>query len=155
MSWETDLYTAISFDRQTYNTRGEVDEALGQVRGRIASIREKLMQYALMTEPGKLIQRECLEEGQSYLDYIASDVRDALDEYEGLADDEYALSILSARWDDCHKANGYPKPVPADLLNFDKSYIAGDFVKTDPDDPDPYDEGGGDEGGEGIEKQTR
>ena len=110
---------------------------------------------ALMTEPGKLIQRECLEEGQSYLDYIASDVRDALDEYEGLADDEYALSILSARWDDCHKANGYPKQVPADLLNFDKSYIAGDFVKTDPDDPDPYDEGGGDEGGEGIEKQTR
>ena len=52
MSWETDLYTAISFDRQTYNTRDEVDEALGQVRGRIASIREKLMQYALMTEPG-------------------------------------------------------------------------------------------------------
>lgn len=128
MGWETDLFTNISFNRDTFNSIDTVNSRLDEVDHLIKIYEEDLKTTALITEPKKFC-----DEDQDPLWFITNKVRVALEELEILYIDRYKLSLLADAWDECHDKDGYAIPRP-DNIKLNTSFLDGDFIKHSKDD---------------------
>lgn len=124
MAWSTDALIHVSFNRQTFNCRADVESFIEDKEFEIESAKKTLLQLALMTEPKKFC-----DEDADPLWWIQHQVDDAI---EIIEINSYLIGIAQrvlAGWDESHHENGMAYDLPWD--KFDKMQrVRGDFVKT-------------------------
>lgn len=121
MGFGTYLYTGIYFNRETYNSKHQVEAALEETRDRIEQARKELTKLAFMTEPKKFCGEDESPEG-----YLSRTLADVIEELEDSVIKEYKLTILLDDWDETHDSEG--KAIrPSDEGR--KPFICGDFVE--------------------------
>lgn len=123
MSQSTRIFTRINFLDKTYNDKAEVERDLEKVRNRLAELKSNLRVLAYMTEPNKFKDPE-----QSTDYFVDSNVNKLYEEFEELFVEEWKLSILLDRWQECHMDNGLGVNPPDNILY--TTFIDGDFVLT-------------------------
>lgn len=123
MSQSTRLYTRITFFDKNYNSKCEVENDLENARERLARLRQRMMYFALMTEPKKFASDM---ETPEY--YVENNVQVLMDEIQDEALGIWKLEILLDRWDECHTKDGLGKYPPDEAKH---TYIDGSFVFTD------------------------
>lgn len=123
MSQSTRLYTRMVFFDKSYNNKFEVEVDLEKARARLARLRQRLMHFALMTEPKKFAHEN---ETPEY--YVENNVQALMDELQDEAVGIWKLEILLDRWDECHTSEGLGKYPPEEAQH---TYIDGSFVFTD------------------------
>jgi hypothetical protein len=123
MSQGTNLYTRIRFIDKTYNSKDEVLGDYNYVTDRIRQIKNRLLMFAMMTEPEKFKSKD-----ESAEFYIKSNMTDLIEEYEDLVVEHYKLSMLLENWERCHNDKGLAIDPPDDI-KYDH-YMDGDFVYT-------------------------
>lgn len=120
MSWSTELYCNVSFNRETFNTKYEVEQALENVKADIISYEEEIKALVYMTEPQKFYNVE---------DNMYYELRSRTNELLELLSEnyimQYKLSLLLYNWDKCHDKDGLAIAPPDDI----KPYLWGDFIK--------------------------
>lgn len=124
MSWQTDLFTNITFNRKTYNSLGEVESDYDKVCNMIKHFEGDLRSLALITEPKKFCDEE-----QDPLWFLKHKVEECLEELEDLYVEKYKLELLISEWNHCHNEEGYAIPRPENI-HWNSSFLDGDFVKT-------------------------
>lgn len=120
MSWSTELYCNISFNRETFNNKYEVEESLSSIKEDIASYEEELKALVYMTEPQKFYK---VEDNMYY--ELRSRVNELLELLSDSYIQEYKLNLLLYNWDKCHDKDGLAIAPPDNL----KAYLWGDFVE--------------------------
>ena len=117
MGWATYLTTDIVFNRQTFKTIHEVNDAIEENKKMIDYYKTKLNNLAMMTEPKKMMTKDC--------DEPLWWVQKEFDEYyEGLEEciiEDWKLGLLYDEWFNCHDKDG--KPIRRELSI---NYIEGD-----------------------------
>ena len=117
MGWATYLTTTLTFNRETYKSKYEVETAIEENKDMINYYKSKLYNLAVMTEPQKMMPKDCEEP----LWWIQKEFEEY---YEGLTEcivEGWKLSILLDEWDKCHDSNG--KPIKRELSI---QYVDGD-----------------------------
>lgn len=122
MSWQTNLFTNIIFNKATYNSIGEVKDSIKLSKAVIERLKKELLSLALMTEP----QKFCPENSDPFI-WIPNTVEDVINSLEEEFIELFKLELLEDYWKDCHDKNGLAIPPPN---NISKAYLDGDFVKT-------------------------
>ena len=131
MGWGTYLRTDLYFNRETFNSKYQVEEALNETRKSLRDLRSAILQLAIMTEPEKFFKPEpgedypefCLDALNKRMDYL-------LEEFENMTIEEYKLSLLLDEWDGSHdKESGYAKDTPESEKE-GNSYVFGDFIES-------------------------
>ena len=125
MSWETRLFTSISFNRATYNDKHDVKSDLDETNGLIEFCKKTIRDLVVMTEPNKFFNNE---DSNPYLE-MTSEYEHQIDFLEELLIKKYKLCILLDDWDNCHDVNGLAID-PPDNIKYDTAYLDGDFVNT-------------------------
>ena len=123
MSQSTRIFTRINFLDKTYNSKSEVERDLENVRNRLEELKSHLRVLAYMTEPNKFKDPD-----QSTDFFVDSNVNYLYESFEELFVEEWKLSILLDRWDDCHNIDGLGIEPDDDFRN--RTFIDGDFVLT-------------------------
>ena len=122
MGWSTDALVKISFSRETFDTKGKVEDYIENQEHTIEMCTNTLKQLAWMTEPKKFCEEE-----ESPEFYIKNNLEWALEELEKAIENRYkAMRVLEA-WDYMHHESGcalYEKSMK------DKQRIWGDFIPT-------------------------
>lgn len=124
MSVNTNLYTKIVFNRKTYNSKIEVQNDLETAQELIAKTKERIKFFGFMTEPEKY-----KPEDETSFWFVDNSLDVLIEELQELTITEYKLEMLLNKWDLCHDVNGVGIAPPAQTEK-NKSYIDGDFVKT-------------------------
>ena len=126
MSFSTDLYTSISFNRETYDTKYKIEEALDEARNGAEYCKTRLHQLAAMTDP----QKFCSEE-EDPLIWLTNEVDSAITDLEDYTKDIYKLELLLECFDEAYdKEKKCFKKLPVGV-HWDSSFISGDFIKTE------------------------
>ena len=123
MSQSTRIFTRINFLDKTYNSKSEVERDLENVRNRLVELKSHLRVLAYMTEPNKFKDPD-----QSTDFFVDSNVNYLYESFEELFVEEWKLSILLDRWDDCHNIDGLGIEPGDNFRN--RTFIDGDFVLT-------------------------
>lgn len=131
MGWSTELFCNISYNRQTFNSRYEVEDALEDVNKSIDRIQAELRDLALMTEPEKLLVTKRDDDDSSIYWQIKRTVEDDLEMLREDVVERYKLNILLEEWDRCHHKDTGLAKYPPENCDWDKAYLCGDFVKSD------------------------
>lgn len=124
MSWETNLFCNIIYNRETFNSKGEVERKLEGLNNEIGKLEGEIKSLSLMTEPEKFFNKE-----EDILYQVTTRVSDLLEELEELHIERYKLEILLANWSYCHDENGLAID-PPEGVSWDTAFLDGDFVKT-------------------------
>lgn len=127
MGWSTELFCNISFNRETFDTKEQVKEAIEEVENRIKRNENKIRDLIVCQNPSILMDKDS---EVSVYDYLISTYRDTMDELQEDYIQCHKLYLLLDRWDNCHNKEGLAKKVP-DEIGYDTSYIWGDFIKTE------------------------
>lgn len=134
MGWATYLTTDIKFNRQTYNSLYEVEEAIDEVREQIKFVKENLLMIAATTDMKSLCEND---EDPIYA--TRSRVNDLLESYEEATIDLYKLELLKEAWADSHEPStglAIDRKVILDgeetgHYNYLKHpLVSGDFIKS-------------------------
>lgn len=123
MSWETRLFTWISYNRKTYNHKYEVVSDIEQLDNLITFCKNKLRNLVMMTEP----QKFCGEDDPLY--YLENNYSEVMEELEECIIERDRLHILLGSWDECHNKEGLAIN-PPDNINYDTAFLDGDFILT-------------------------
>lgn len=123
MGWSTELYTSITYNRKTYNTKFQVESDLEAARAEAQRAKERIRQLAVITDPAKYMP----EDWDNPLEWLNSSLDEAMESLEEANIDIWKLEYLLQEWDSCHLPDGSPRPMPKDLSMID-SYIWGDFI---------------------------
>lgn len=123
MGWATYLWTDITYNRQTYNSKSEVYSSLDEENNMIKYLEQKLKDLAVMTEPKKF----CPEEDDP-LAWVMNSVKETLEELEESYIERFKLDLLLENWDKCHNEEGYAIERPENV-SWDASYLEGDFIE--------------------------
>lgn len=123
MGWSTELYTSITYNRKTYNTKFQVESDLEEARDAAQRVRERIMQLAAITDPAKYMP----EDWSDPLEWLNHALDEALEALEDATIDIWKLEYLLQEWDNCHLPDGSARPMPQGLSMTD-SYIWGDFI---------------------------
>lgn len=126
MSWSTELFCNLSFNRETFNSKFEVEDKIKELDECINTCKKELRDMALMTEPSKFMGKE--DESNPYL-FVTSKVEDSLELLEEYTIERYKLCVLLENWDNCHNEEGLAI-YPPDGINWDTAYLHGDFVHS-------------------------
>lgn len=124
MSWCTDLFCNVTFNRETFNSRSLVEDRIDEVKSCIKSCKETLRDLVFMTEPAKFITDE-----QSVWSAIDNLVRDNLELLEEYTVELYKLELLLENWDNCHTPEGLAIN-PPEGINWKTAFLDGDFINT-------------------------
>jgi hypothetical protein len=124
MAWTTDLFCSLTFSRQTFNYKSEVEEALEGEKECLNNAKNRLNQLAFMTEPGKF----CPEETDPYY-WIENEVKDCLLTIEDCSIAIYKLEMLLENWENCHNGEGLAID-PPEGFNWKTAFLSGDFVRS-------------------------
>lgn len=125
MSWSTDLFCEISFNRDTFNSKYEVERAIEEVDNSIKDSKQNLSELALITDPSVLFNRD---ESPYYT--IKKMVKELLEDLQEDIVRRYKLSILLDNWERCHEKETGLAIYPPDNINWDTAYLCGDFVRS-------------------------
>ncbi len=125
MSWETRLFTNISYNRKTYNSIYEVDADIEACDRMIKYCKDQLLTLAVCTEPKKMIDSDT-----DVLTWISTTVNNILEDLEEEYVTKFKLEILKSSWNECHNVDGLAIS-PPDNIHWNTSFLDGDFVKTD------------------------
>ena len=126
MSWQTDLFCSLTFNRETFNSLSGVEDKIDELTSYISDLKDTLRNLAMMTEPSKLLN---LEEGESPMERISSMVKDILTDLEDYYIERWKLEILKDRWNDCHTEDGLAID-PPENIDWRTAFLDGDFVKS-------------------------
>lgn len=123
MGWSTELFTNISFNRKTYNTRYDVERDLEENKDMLNSMIQRLKQMVTITDPKKFIDDET-----DPLWWLNNETDEILSEIQELAIENWKLEKLLDEWNACHTPEGEPIDLPENV-NYMSSFIWGDFVE--------------------------
>lgn len=127
MSFSTDLFCMISFNRATYNDLSEVEEEIEAVKRVISNVRKEIESLAFMTEPDKMFK---VEEGENVFDIISERLNQCFEILTESSEELFKLEHLRDNWDACHdEKTGLAIPLP-EGIDFDAAYLDGDYVRT-------------------------
>ena len=134
MGWGTYLRTDIYFNRETFNSKYQVEDELAKTRKSICDIKVAILQLATMTEPEKFFKPEPGEEyPEFYIDSVNKRMSYLIEELEKMTVEEYTLSLLLDEWNRTHDpSTGYAYDAPESEKE-GKSYVFGDFIETNSD----------------------
>ena len=125
MGWQTDALIHVEFNRETFNSKCDVERYIEDRTAEIETAKKTLHQLAFMTEPQKFIEKDT-----DPLWWIQHQLEDAIETIEiasyqvGIAHD-----VLDG-WDDMHTESGLAKHT--EWEDFDAMRrIGGDFVEDD------------------------
>lgn len=127
MGWTTDLYCMISFPKETYRYRSQVEGDLADIRGMVRMAEDKLKALALMTEPLKMYP-DLAEDGGNAVDFITQEVNETLESLAEWHWEQSKLELLLDNWEKCHTADGRPV-LPPENVEWDAAFIDGDFIR--------------------------
>lgn len=126
MSWSTELFCNVSFNRETFDSRGEVEDRISELDRNIETCKKVIRDMALMTEPSKFISKDS-DESPYY--FVTEQVEDNLELLEEYTVERWKLSLLLENWNNCHNEEGLAI-YPPDGVNGDTAYLHGDFVRS-------------------------
>lgn len=126
MGWQTDLFCNLTFNRETFNSLGEVEGKITELTEYIRYNTGVLRAYAFMTEPHKLLS---MAEDEDPIDRINRTVNETLEELEDAYIERWKLEILRENWDRCHTKEGLAINPPK-CAEWPNAYLDGDFVKS-------------------------
>lgn len=128
MGWSTDLLCTISFSKETYNHKDEVESKISELDRCIESCKRTIRDMALMTEPSKFIDSNDNTDGSPYY-FVTSQVEENLEALEEFIIERYKLCLLLENWEKCHNEKGLAI-YPPDNIDWDSAYLSGDFVRS-------------------------
>ena len=124
MGWSTELFCNISFNRETFNSKIEVQDKIEETKTYIQNAKDHLRDLLMMTEPGKFCP-----ENYDPLIWMHNEFRDSMDLIEEYLVELYKLNLLLSNWDSCHDESGLAIN-PPDEITWETAFLDGDFVKT-------------------------
>lgn len=124
MGWSTELWCRVSFNRETYNTKWQVEQELEELNKSIERYKKCLCSLAVMTEPNKFFPEE-----EDLLFKIESEIMDTLEMYELDIYKRDKLELLLENWDYCHNEKGLAID-PPENIDYNTAYLWGDFVHS-------------------------
>lgn len=127
MGWSTELFCNISFNRKTYNSLGEVESDIEEMKDILQRYKDKIKAYAVMTEPDKMIKFDD-ESYDNLLSQVDGEVSDMLEEMEEYYYELIKLEYLRDNWDNCHTKEGLAINAP-EGITWETAYLDGDFIK--------------------------
>ena len=127
MGWSTELFCNISFNRKTYNSLGEVESDIEEMKDILQRYKDKIKAYAVMTEPDKMIKFDD-ESYDNLLSQVNDEVSDMLEEMEEYYYELVKLEYLRDNWDNCHTKEGLAINAPEEIT-WETAYLDGDFIK--------------------------
>lgn len=127
MGWSTELFCNISFNRKTYNSLGEVESDIEEMKDILQRYKDKIKAYAVMTEPDKMIKFDD-ESYDNLLSQVDGEVSDMLEEMEEYYYELIKLEYLRDNWDNCHTKEGLAINAP-EKITWETAYLDGDFIK--------------------------
>ena len=127
MGWSTELFCNISFNRKTYNSLGEVESDIEEMKDILQRYKDKIKAYAVMTEPDKMIKFDD-ESYDNLLSQVNDKVSDMLEEMEEYYYELIKLEYLRDNWDNCHTKEGLAINAPEEIT-WETAYLDGDFIK--------------------------
>lgn len=134
MGWETTLLTHIRFSHKTYDAKYQVEDDIATLDRSIKMCEQKLRDLAMMTEPDKMLKVIGDDNNETsgfnayeLIDDYLCDLFDIL--HEDIVE-RAKLLLLLEEWDKCHdKETGLAINEP-DNIDWDSSFLDGDFVKS-------------------------
>lgn len=123
MSCSTELFCNITFNRETFNYKSEVEERIEEIERYSQSVRDQIRYLTMMTEP----QKFCPENYDPII-WLRNEIQDSLDALEKCTIDLYKLNLLLKNWNSCHNEEGLAIE-PPDVVR-QNAFLKGDFVKT-------------------------
>lgn len=126
MAWSTELFCNISYNRETFNSKYEVEDKLDTVNKCIDGCKKTLRDLAIMTEPNKFFNDD--PDSNPYYQ-ITKEVEDHIELLEEYYIEKYKLSLLLENWENCHNKEGLAI-YPPDNIDWRTAYLHGDFVKS-------------------------
>lgn len=122
MGWTTDLFCNITFHKETYNSKYEVESEIEELNHSIKNNEEYLKKLVFITEPNKFFPDDTFYS-------IDSAVKDTLEILQEDYIKKYKLELLLDNWEMCHTEDGLAIDPPEDM-GYDTAYLSGDFVKS-------------------------
>ena len=126
MSWSTELFCNLSFNRESFNSKYEVQSTIEDLDKCINTCKQELRDVALMTEPSKFMDKN--EESNPYF-FITDKVENNLELLEEYIVERYKLTVLLDNWENCHNEEGLAI-YPPEEIHWDTAYLHGDFVRS-------------------------
>lgn len=126
MSWSTELFCNLSFNRETYNSRHEVKDKIDELDRCIDTCEKTIRDLVMMTEPSKYTDNK--EDSNPYF-FVTSMFEDNMELLEEYYIERYKLSVLLENWERCHNKDGLAID-PPDSIDLNTAYLSGDFVKS-------------------------
>lgn len=126
MGWSTELFCNITFNRETFNSKSEVEDKIKELTDYIKVASETIRDLVIMTEPNKMFKSTDEVDTYSALINEYNSQMEALEEY---IIDRHRLYILLNNWENCHTKEGLAID-PPDNIHWDTAYLSGDFVKS-------------------------
>lgn len=126
MSWSTELFCNVSYNRESFNSREEVEYRISELDKTIESCKKTIRDMALMTEPSKFMIKD--NDDSPYY-FVTRVVEDSLEFLEEDIIERWKLSLLLDNWENCHNEEGLAI-YPPDGIHGDTAYLHGDFVHS-------------------------
>ena len=123
MGWSTELFCNVTFSRETFNSKSEVEERIEEIERYSQSVRDQIRDLTMMTEP----QKFCPENYDPII-WLRNEIQDSLDALEECTIDLYKLNLLLENWNSCHNEEGLAIEPPEVVRQ--NAFLEGDFVKT-------------------------
>ena len=124
MGWSTELFCNITFNKETFNSKVEVQDKIEELEAYLQDSKDHLRDLLMMTEPGKFCP-----ENYDPLIWLRNEFQDAVDSIEEYSVELYKLRTLLVKWDTCHNEDGLAINPPKGI-NWETAFLSGDFVKT-------------------------
>lgn len=125
MGWSTNLFCNIIFNKETFNSKYQVEQKLKEAKESIQYYKDRLLSLVMITEPEKFFDLE----DNNLIDQMRYELSDILGELEHYYITEYKLELLLDNWDNCHDKEGYAINPPNDIA-WDTAYLDGDFINN-------------------------
>ena len=124
MGWSTELFCNITFNRDTFNTKFEVQNKIDETKTYLQNAKDHLRDLLMMTEPGKFCP-----ENYDPLIWMRNEFQDSIEEIEDYSVELYKLNLLLTNWDACHNDSGLAINHP-DGIDWNTAFLDGDFIRT-------------------------
>ena len=126
MGWSTELFCNISYNRETFNSKYEVEDKLNTINKYINNCKKTLRDLAIMTEPNNFFNDDSDSDPYNQITINFEDTIELLEEYYI---EKYKLLLLLDNWENCHNKEGLAI-YPPDNIDWNTAYLHGDFVKS-------------------------
>lgn len=131
MGWGTYLYPQIYYSHEGFRSKYDVEEKLESAKKWVNHLKDDIRKYAYMTEPGKFMSNDDIEEGNSPDFWLSQEIDNLIGCLDEAYYDVWKYEILLENWDNCHdKETGLAIAPPKEMQHWEAAFMDGDFVKT-------------------------